>query len=277
VDAAMTYRSLIEECRAETRRYIDVERGGAVATVRMNHPPRLNALTPALSYQLHQALRELVADLDLRVIILTGADPAFSAGGDLAFIQRAEPTIKQGSEGTVTIWRWIRQQFGGVTRLLSQSDAYVIAAVNGPAAGVGLSFAFASDYVLASERAEMVLAFGAIGLVPEVGSNWHLCRRLGYQKAMEMFIAGERVSAQQALELGLANRVVAHAVLLDEARAWADRVCNLPDNVIAMAKTQMRKIADMSWDQAIVMEEFAEPTCFTTDAHRAAVRAMAGS
>lgn len=274
MDAAMTYRGLLAECENETRRYVDVERDGAVATVRMNNPERLNSLTPVLCYQLHAALRELADDIEVRVVILTGADPAFSAGGDLGLIQRAGESVRQGGEGTTTAWRWIRQQFGGVARLLSQSDTYFIAAVNGPAAGVGLAFAFASDYLLASERAELVTAFGRIGLIPEVGTNWHLCRRLGYQKAMELFVSGERLTAERALELGLANRVVSHDTLLDEARAWADKVCRLPESVVLMAKAQMRKIADMSWEQAIVMEELAEPNCFTTEAHRKAVAAM---
>lgn len=270
----MTYPRLLAECEADDIRYIEVERDGPIATVIMNHPQRLNSLTPVLTWQLHQCLRDLVEDIELRVIILTGADPAFSAGGDLEFILRGEGAIKEGEDGTATIWRWIRRQFGGVARLLTQSDKYIIAAVNGPAAGVGLSFAFSSDYLLASERAQLVLAFGKIGLVPEVGSNWQLVRRLGYQKAMELFIAGERLSADRALELGLANAVSPHETLLEEARAWAEQVCQLPASVVEMAKTQMRKIADMTWEQAIVMEEFAEPNCFTTQAHRRAVRTM---
>ncbi|MBZ2189927.1 enoyl-CoA hydratase/isomerase family protein [Alcanivorax sp. JB21] len=269
-----TYADLIRECEADTHRYVEVSSDGRVATVTLNNPERLNSLTPVLCYQLQQALRPLMDAPDVRVIILTGADPAFCAGGDLDFILMAEESLRRGDEGAVTVWRWIRRQFGGVARLLAQSDKYVISALNGPAAGVGLSFAFASDYLLASERARLVLAFAAIGLVPEVGCNWQLTRRLGYQKAMELFIAGERLSAERSLELGLVNRVVPHDRLLDEARAWANRVCALPANVVEMAKVQMRKVVDMPWDQAIVMEEFAEPICFTPQSHRDAVRAI---
>ena len=269
----ITYRQLIADCEAETRRYVTLEREGAVATVRMDNPTRLNSLTPALCWQLHQTLRGLADDPAVRVIILTGADPAFCAGGDLELIARGEPTIKEGAEGTAEIWRWIRRQFGGVARLLTQTDKYCIAAVNGPA-GVGLSFAFACDHLIGSERAELVLAFGRIGLVPEVGCNWQLTRRLGYHQAMELFIAGERLDAARALQLGLLNRVVPHAQLLEQARQWAARVCAVPENVVEMTKAQMRKAADLSWDQALTLEEFAEPNCFTTEAHRAAVRGL---
>lgn len=270
----VTYRQLLKECAAETQRYVELTRDGPVAVVTLNNPRRLNSLTPALCYQLHMVLQQAITDPDIRVVILTGNDPAFCSGGDLEFILRAEQSIKSGTDGAVTVWRWIRHQFGGIARLLSQSDQYFIAALNGPAAGVGLSFAFACDYLLASERAELVLAFGAIGLTPEVGCNWHLVRSLGYHKAMELYVAGERLSATRAFELGLVNRVVPHADLLGEAQAWAATVCRLPESVTAMAKTQMRKIADMSWEQAIVMEEFAEPICFTTAPHRAAVQQL---
>lgn len=272
----MTYDRLVQECENADQSYVEVERDGATALVRMSHPARYNALTPALTWQLHKALRELVDDHRVQAIILTGADPAFCAGGDLELIQRAEEAIKQGGHGTITTWRWIRRQFGGIARLLAQSDTHVVAAINGAAAGVGLSFAFSCDMLIGSERAELVPAFGRIGLVPEVGTSWHLCRRLGYQRAMEYFVDGQHIDAGKALELGLLNRVVAHEALLDEARAWADKVCALPLGVGAMAKTQLRKIADMSWEQAIVMEELAEPNCFTTDAHRAAVRSLTG-
>ena len=132
----------------------------------------------------------------------------------------------------------------------------------------------ACDHLLASDRAELVLAFGRIGLAPEVGCNWHLTRTLGYQKAMELFISGERLNAARALELGLVNRVAPHAQLLEQAQQWAAKVCALPESVVEMTKTQMRKVTDLSWEQAITMEEFVEPNCFTTDAHRAAVHKM---
>lgn len=274
METTAQYRKLIEECQSEPRRYVAVDRDGAVATVTLNNPARYNSLTPVLCYQLHQVLRELTEDLDIRVIILTGADPAFCAGGDMELIARADEFARSDEDGAATIWRWIRYQFGGIARLLSQSDTQVIAAINGAAAGVGLSFAFACDHLLASDRAELVMAFGQIGLAPEVGCNWHLTRTLGYHKAMELFVSGGRVSAKEALGLGLVNRTVSHDQLLAEARTWAEKVCQLPESVTAMAKTQMRKVADMSWEQAIAMEEFAEPICFTTGAHRAAVQRM---
>jgi len=142
-------------------------------------------------------------------------------------------------------------------RAISQSDQHFIAAINGPVAGVGLAFALACDHIIASERASLVTAFGKISLVPEVGTSWLLTRRPGYHKTMELFLRGTPIPADEALALNLVNRIVPHQSLLDEAQGWGRKVCDLPENVTAMAKAQLRKTADMSWEQAPVMEEFA--------------------
>ena len=116
--------------------------------------------------------------------------------------------------------------------------------------------------------------FGRIGLLPEVGNSWLLTRRLGYQGAYALFASGRHLSGAEAHELGLANELVEHDQLLGGARAWCERVDALPDHVARMMKPLLRATADLSWEQAITMEEFAEPGCFTTRAHREAVRAL---
>lgn len=269
----MDYAGLIADCCADPRRFIHVtfERDGAVAIVRMQDPERLNALSPTLCWQLRETLQALAHDPALRVLVLTGADPAFCAGGDLDFIASAQDTLREGDEGAVTIWRWIRQQFGGVARLLAGMDAYCIAAVNGAAAGVGLAFALACDHRIASERAELVPAFGRIGLVPEVGTSWFLTRKLGPGRALDLYIDGGRLAAEHALALGLVDRMVIHELLLAAARERAERVLALPAHTVQLAKRQLRQVADLSWEAAIALEEFAEPLCFTTGAHRSAV------
>jgi 2-(1,2-epoxy-1,2-dihydrophenyl)acetyl-CoA isomerase len=177
-------------------------------------------------------------------------------------------------EGTPALWRWIRGEFGGIARLITRTDKTFVAAVNGAAAGVGLAFALASDVILVSDRARIVPAFGRIGLLPEVGNSWLLTRRLGYQGAYALFASGRHLSGAEALELGLANELVDHDELLDAARAWCARIDELPDHVARMMKPLLRASADLSWEQAITMEEFAEPMCFTTRAHREGVAAL---
>jgi 2-(1,2-epoxy-1,2-dihydrophenyl)acetyl-CoA isomerase len=269
---ATTYPDAIAEARASDEQLVVVEREGAHAIVRMDDPDKLNPLSAELTVQLHDALRELARDEELRAIVLTGSDPAFSAGGDLRLMRdMAHPMVDEGPGGATSAWRWIRMEFGGIARLITRTDKAFIAAVNGAAAGVGLAFALACDLILTSERARIVPAFGRIGLVPEVGTSWLLTRRLGYQRTFELFAGGRILSGEEAASVGLANSVHAHEELLPAALEWCKRVEGLPPHVVPMMKPLLRGAADMSWEQAIAMEEFAEPMCFTTTAHREAV------
>jgi 2-(1,2-epoxy-1,2-dihydrophenyl)acetyl-CoA isomerase len=270
--------ALVQAARQNRERsLITVERSGAHAIVILDDPEKLNALSAELTVQLHDELALLAADRALRAIVLTGRDPGFSAGGDLRLMVDAGQRMLEGSPGGATeIWRWIRGQFGGIARLITRTDKAFIAAVNGPAAGVGLAFALACDVLLLSDRARIVPAFGRIGLIPEVGNSWLLTRRLGYQRAFGMFAGGRHLSGSEAFELGLGNELVAHEDLLGAALEWCERIESLPEHVIAMTKPLLRQCADLTWDQAITMEEFAEPMCFTTSAHRDAVMELLG-
>jgi 2-(1,2-epoxy-1,2-dihydrophenyl)acetyl-CoA isomerase len=267
-----TYESLIAAARDGQPRLVEVERGDAHAIVRMSEPDRLNALSAPMTLQLLDALTELVADDSVRAVVLTGSDPAFSAGGDLRLMKEdAHPMVDESPGGATEAWRWIRRQFGGVTRTIVKADKPFVAAVNGAAAGVGLAFALACDVIVVSDRARIVPAFGRIGLVPEVGNSWLMTRRLGYQRAFELFAEGRTLDGAEAAELGLANEVVPHDELLPAALAHVERMAALPPHVVPMTKALLRQAADLTWDQAIAMEEFAEPMCFTTAGHREGV------
>jgi 2-(1,2-epoxy-1,2-dihydrophenyl)acetyl-CoA isomerase len=261
-----TYGNLLESAAADPRELVHVERRGASALVTMADPERLNALGATLTFQLHARLRELDADPEVRAIVLTGADPAFSAGGDLELIEHGARAVRspEGGDGTAEPWRFIRRQFGGIVRLIAGSDKAYVAAVNGAAAGVGLAFALACDVLLASERAVLVPAFGRLGLLPEVGTSWLLTRRLGYQGAFAFFVSGRQVAAREALALGLVQEVHAHDALPAAADEWVRRVLALPPHALEMSKPLLRAAADLPWPQALTMEEFAEPSCFST-------------
>jgi len=216
---APSYESIIRDA-ADSRELVSVDRDGPCAVVRLNDPDSLNALSAPLTLQFHDVLRGLVDQADVRVIVLTGTDPAFSAGGDLRLMRDVAHRMVDDSPGGATeTWRWIRYQFGGIARLITRTDKTFIAAVNGPAAGVGLAFALACDLVLVSERARLVPAFGRIGLLPEVGNSWLLTRRLGYQGAFALFAGGRHLSGQEAHAVGLANECHPHDQLLPAARA----------------------------------------------------------
>jgi 2-(1,2-epoxy-1,2-dihydrophenyl)acetyl-CoA isomerase len=267
------YDDLVSSGREHPDALIRVQRGSDRAVVTLEDPAKLNVLSAALVQQLKTALAELVADRAIRAIVLTGADPGFSAGGDLRMMDDA-PAGLASPEGTTDIWRWIRYEFGGIVRLIARSDTAFIAAINGPAAGVGLAWALTCDLAIASERARIVPAFGRLGLLPEVGTSWALTRRLGYQGAFAFYAGGEHLDARRAQELGLVHEVVPHEELLAAADAWCTRIAALPAHALAMTKPLLRAAADGSWESTLAMEEFAEPQCFTTSAFQQTVSEM---
>lgn len=243
------------------------------AVVTLDEPDRLNVLSAPLVRQLRRVLEDLAADSAVRAVVLTGADPGFSAGGDLRMM-RAAVEQRYTAEGTADVWRWIRREFGGIARLIAGSDTIFVAALNGPAAGVGLAWALTCDLTIASDKAVIVPAFARLGLIPEVGTSWALTRRLGYQGALAYYLKGEHIDAETAQRLGLVHEVVAHEQLLATADEWCTRVAALPPHAVAMAKPLLRAAADAGWNDALTLEEFAEPTCFTTAAFADSVETM---
>src|SRR6201999_787714 len=208
------YRAIVESGDdPDAPRRVHVDRRGDRAVVTLDEADRLNVLSAPLVRQLRCALEALVADRDIRSVVLTGRDPGFSAGGDLQMMRTATENLSQ-PEGVADVWRWIRREFGGIARLIAGADTIFVAALNGSAAGVGLAWALTCDLTIASERAVIVPAFGRLGLLPEVGTSWALTRRLGYQGAFAFYAAGEPLDARRAHALGLVHEVVAHDELM---------------------------------------------------------------
>ena len=262
-----SYDEVVAEGRDSDREMVRVERPSPDrAVLTMADPGKLNILSAPLMLQLQERGERLARDPEVRSIVLTGDGPAFSAGGDLRMMQQAVDQFgaDEDTEGAFMPYQWIRYRFGAFARLIAKSDKAWIAALNGPAAGVGLAFALTADLAIAAEDAVIVPAFGKLGLVPEVGTSWALTRALGYRKAFEFYVGGEHIDARRAEKLGLVNEVVPGGELLARAHEWCDRIAGLPSHALPIAKPLLRASADASWDQSLTMEELAEPICFTT-------------
>lgn len=274
-----TYPELVAAGRCAAEGLVAVRQDGTVVTITLDDPGRLNCLSPALVVQLRRALAEADADPAVRAVVVTGAGRAFSAGGDLEMIATGTAAIRDAGQAADTsdAWRWIRREFGGVVRSITQSEKLFVAAVNGPAAGVGLAFALACDILIGSEDAVLVPAFGRLGLVPEVGTSWLLTRRLGYHGALAFWLEGQPVGAREAQRLGLLQGVVEPSALLAEAHGWCERANALPRHVLALTKPLLRAAADAPFEHALVIEEYAEANCFSTAALGAATTRRAGS
>ena len=150
----------------------------------------------------------------------------------------------------------------------------MIAALNGHAAGVALAWALNCDLVFAAEEARLATAFARIGLVPEIGTNWALTRRLGYQRAMELVLRGGSVTGSEAAQMGLVNAALPQGELLAHALGWCDRIARLPEHVPAMTKPILRAACDAPFEHTLLLEEYAEPNTFTTRSHQETVRAL---
>jgi 2-(1,2-epoxy-1,2-dihydrophenyl)acetyl-CoA isomerase len=211
---------------------VDVD--GPVATLMLDRPEALNALTIPMKVALRAALERIAADRAVRAVILTGAGRAFCAGQDLA--ERERPDAAPLDEE-------LRERYNPIIRALRSMGQPVIAAVNGVAAGAGASLAFACDLRIAAAEARFVLAFGRIGLVPDSGATWFLPRLVGAARAAEIALVGDPIPADEALRVGLVSRVVPAGDLLAEARAIADRVAAGAPLAIALTKGAL----DRSW------------------------------
>ncbi len=212
---------------------VQVERHGAVTKIVMDRPQAMNAVDEALGEALKAAVQEVAQDDATRAVILTGNGKAFCSGADL------KAGFSLDENGRPDIGGALRTRFHPIIEGLRTMPKPVIAAINGPAVGIGLSFALACDLSIARRSSYLMLAFVNIGLVPDGGSSFLIPERIGFARAAEMAMLGEKVSAEKALEWGLINRVVEDDELEQETAALAERLANGPTRSYAGSKRQL--------------------------------------
>jgi 2-(1,2-epoxy-1,2-dihydrophenyl)acetyl-CoA isomerase len=205
-----------------------------VATIELDRPDAMNAWNRELGEELRSVLERTAADADVRAVVITGAGRAFSAGADLK-----DTGFNLTPDGHPDVQSALTERYHPIITGIREMPKPVIAAVNGPAAGIGCSLALACDLVIAAESAYFLLAFVNIGLVADGGSSLLIPARVGFARAAEMAMLGERVPAPKALEWGLINRVVAADALREEADALADRLAAGPTRSYAGTKRQL--------------------------------------
>ena len=215
---------------------VNLRRDGAAATIELNRPEALNAWNGQLGHDLLAAVREVADDDDVRAVVITGAGRAFSSGADLKDLSGRE---QRTPEGHVDVRGVLTARYHPIITGIRTMPKPVLAAVNGPAVGIGLSLALAADLIVAAESAYFLLAFVNIGLVPDGGSSLLVPSRVGFARAMEMAMLGERVPAAQALEWGLINRIVADDAFAGEVAALRDRLAAGPTRSYAGSKRQL--------------------------------------
>ena len=226
---------------------LDVD--GLVATITLNRPSALNALTIPMKERLLDVVGRVGADRSVRAVVLTGAGRAFCAGQDLR--ERLEP-------GAPPLGEELTRRYNPIVRALRTIPQPVIAAVNGVAAGAGASIAFACDLRIAAESASFVLAFGRIGLVPDSGATWTLPRLVGAGRAAEIALLGDPVSAADALRIGLVSRVVPAEDLVAVAAGMAARLAAGAPLAMSLTKRALGATFERDLDAALAAEAEAQ-------------------
>lgn len=249
-----------------------VENRGPIAILKLNRPESMNPLgADGDGEAVRAACDALNADKDIRCVILTGEGRAFSAGGDIK--KMADPEGPFAGSG-IGIRGHYQRNIHRIARALFSLDMPVIAAVNGPAIGLGCDVACMADIRIASDKAKFGVTFLKLGLVPGDGGSWLLPRTIGMSRAAELFFTGDVIDAPTAADWGLVSRVVPHDTLMDEALAMAGKIAALPPHALRLTKSLLRQGQTSSYDQALDTAAMAQAMSHATEDHREGVNAL---
>jgi 2-(1,2-epoxy-1,2-dihydrophenyl)acetyl-CoA isomerase len=229
---------------------VNVRVADGAATIELNRPQALNAWNAQLGTDLLAALRITAEDDAVRAVVITGAGRAFSSGADLKDISGGWTT----PEGRPDVYRTLTERYHPIMQAIREVPKPVLAAVNGPAVGIGCSLALCCDLIVAAESAYFLLAFVNIGLVPDGGSSLFVPTRVGMARASELSMLGEKLGAAQALEWGLINRVFPDERLYEETAALAARLAGGPTRSYAGTKRQLNNWLYARMDEQLELE-----------------------
>ncbi|HET7580736.1 MAG TPA: enoyl-CoA hydratase-related protein [Bacillales bacterium] len=242
---------------------IDYSLEGGVARITLNRPDKLNAFNGQMHKELTDALKQVKKDDEVRAVLLTGAGRAFCSGQDLSDL-----------EENVDFSDVLRKRYNPLIETLTSIEKPVIAAVNGTAAGAGVSLALACDFRLAHEKASFVEAFINIGLVPDSGNLYFLPRIIGHAKALELAVLGEKVRADKAEELGLVTKVVPADNWDSEVQAFVERLANMPTKAIGLIKRYLQKSWENDLGEVLENEAYAQKIAGSSEDFQEGVQAF---
>jgi 2-(1,2-epoxy-1,2-dihydrophenyl)acetyl-CoA isomerase len=243
------------------------ERKGRVALLVMNRPEARNAIDGALQQALHAELEAIGRDPDVGAVVITGNGKGFCAGADLKDGGGGDKTMRSAA-------RVVVHNFNPLIDSVTRMDKPVIAAVNGSAAGFGMSLALACDLVVMSQDAFMLSNFINVGLVPDGGATWLLQRRMGYGRAFELVADGKKLDAQRCHDYGLVNRVVAADEVRATALEWAGELAARAPMALALSKRLARLSQSANLPDAMAMEAEMQALCLATEDSREAIMAF---
>ncbi|MGF3104210.1 enoyl-CoA hydratase-related protein [Rossellomorea sp. DUT-2] len=234
-----------------------------VAWITLNRPEKLNAFIRQLNLEIQKAMKDSSRNEEVRAIVITGEGRAFCSGQDLSEVDESM------DHGEV-----LRNNYGPMVKEIEQCEKPVIAAVNGVAAGAGFSLALACDFRLVSEKASFVQAFVHVGLVPDSGNLYYLSKIVGYAKALELAVFGEKIKAVDAEKLGLVTKIISLEDWQEETVAFAERIASMPTKAIGLMKRLLKGSADLSFNEYLEKEACSQRIAGKTQDHREGVTAF---
>lgn len=245
---------------------VRVERDAGVATVTMSRPEAMNALNMELKAALAGSFSALADDPMVRCVVLTGEGRAFSAGGDIREMALNDTPVRSRLR--------LKALLRDTVEPLLRMEKPTIASLNGHAHGAGLSLALACDVIVAAEDVVMSCAFTKMGLVPDCGALYLLPRRVGLAAAKDLVLSGRRISATDALGLGLVDQVVPSEALREEVHRRAAEYSSGPTVALGLAKHLLNQSLSTSWAAMSELEAMAQAVCYSTSDHQEARRAF---
>lgn len=234
-----------------------------VAWIYLNRPDKLNAFVAQMNREVKDAVKSASNDDDVRCIVLTGEGRAFCSGQDLAEVD------ENMDHGQV-----LRDHYGPMIKQIRDCEKPIIAAVNGVAAGAGFSLALACDFRLIAERASFVNAFIHVGLIPDSGNLYYLTQLVGHAKATELAMLGEKVTAADAVAMGLANRLIPIDTWEEDVSAFAARLATLPTKALGLIKRSLKATTTQSFEDYLEQEAQGQRIAGLTKDHREGVTAF---
>ncbi len=247
-----------------------------VTTLTMNQPKARNAMTGPMMAKMHEALPRLAADSSVRCVVLTGAGKAFCAGGDVKGFASAAKQSKNSQESGYDLeGRALGLRTGmELSRLLHEMPKPTLAAIPGPAAGGGFSLALACDLRIAVEDAKLTTAFSKVGLSGDYGGSFFLPYLVGQAKARELYFTAKVISGQEALEIGLVNRVATAEHFESEVKNFASELAALPTIAVGYMKKNLNAAYGGSLSDTFDREALHMMRCFMTQDHKRAAQAF---
>ncbi len=242
---------------------INYEVKNNVAWITLNRPDKLNAFIRQLNLEIQKAVKDSSRNEEVRAIVITGEGRAFCSGQDLSEV---DDSMDHGEV--------LRNNYGPMVKEIEQCEKPVIAAVNGVAAGAGFSLALACDFRVVSEKASFVQAFVHVGLVPDSGNLYYLSKIVGYAKALELAVFGEKIKAIDAEKLGLVTKIISLEEWQAETAAFAEGIASMPTKAIGLMKRLLKGSSDLSFKEYLEKEACAQRIAGQTEDHREGVTAF---